>query len=525
VRNTNQRRWRSAVALLAVTAVLFTACSSDKKSGGDGAEPVSKADPNGVIKVGYDLQQENLEFSFDPSIATAAATANDALFDLLFGRLMRQNKDGTLSPDLAKSAEVVDKNTIKVVLRDGLVFSDDTPLDANAVKASLERNLANRAKNEVGFLSPYFSLQSIDVVSPTELKFNIPDGTAPSWYDQHIGTWKTTIVKPGANFEEIGAGPMKIVSHTPGEKIVMTANDKYWNAKAVKIKGIEFQQVAFAQPQAGIAALGQGQFDVTTTDPSQLAALSGKLKAVSRVSPDQTATIMLCKADGPLADVRVRKALNKGIDRKAISEAVFGGTAEPATQMWPTGHKFNNADVDKDLAYDPEGARDLLDKAGYKDGVSIDLYPLDFAGLSQAAEVIKQQLSEIGVTINLKTGVNFVSDFLVPQKHAMGLYPGNNSGSQKLTSWTGNSLGNLCKYNDPKITDYFNQLNSLSANDPKAVQLWQDAGKLVVDDALSIFVLFRATLGAYNTDRLGDMTPMVLGQYIVPDPFKTYVKA
>jgi peptide/nickel transport system substrate-binding protein len=526
VRVTNRRRWRTVIALFAVTAVVFTACGSDggDENGGATTTPGSKADPNGVIKVGYDLQQEGLEFSFDPRIAKAAGTANDSLFNLVYGRLMQVDKDGNLTPDLATKAAVVDVNTISVELREGLEFSDGTPLDSAAVKASLERYLGNRAENEVAFLTPYFSLETIEVESATKLTLKFPDGTANRWFDQHIMTWKTSITKPGATFEAIGAGPFKIENYTPGQKIVMTKNDSYWNADALKVKGMEFSQVAFAQPQAGIAAVRQGQFDITTTDPSQLGGLSGDIEPVSRVSPDSTMTMMVCKKDGPLADVRVRQALNKGIDRETINEAVFGGTSEPATQMYPTGHKFNNPDVDKDLAFDPEGAKKLLKDAGYADGVSIDLYPLDFAGLLQAAEVIKDQLADVGITINLKTGTNFVTDYLQPDRNALGLYPGNNSGVEKLTSWTGNSLGNICEYKDAEIDDYFAKLSTMSESDPDATEIWHQAAEKVVDEALSVFVLFRATLGAYDSSRLGDLTPMVLGQYIVPDPFKTYVK-
>jgi ABC-type transport system substrate-binding protein len=512
------------VALVVLLAVVATACSSDDKSSSGTDTPDAKGDPTGVIKVGYDLQQEGLEFTFDPAVTKAAGTANDPLFNLLYGRLMQVDEDGKLTPDLAKSASVVDKTTIAVELREGLKFSDGTPLDSNAVKASLERYLANKADNEVGFLTPFFSLQTIEIESPTTFRLLIPDGTANAWFDQHIMTWKTSITKPGASFEAIGAGPFVLDSYTPGQKIVFKKNDSYWNVDALKVAGMEFEQVAFAQPQAGIAALRSGQFHVTTTDPSQLGGLSGNIEPVSRVSPDQTATMMVCKSEGPLADARVRKAINKGIDREAINEAVFAGTSAPATQMWPKGHTFNNPDVDKDLAYDPEGAKKLLKEAGFADGVSIDLYPLDFSGLLQAAEVIKDQLADVGITINLKTGTNFVTDYLVPDRKALGFYPGNNSGVEKLTSWTGNSLGNICEYNDPEITGWFNELSGMSESDPAATKIWHDAAEKIVGDALSIFVLFRASLGAYDTDVLQNLTPMVLGQYIVPDPFKTSVK-
>jgi peptide/nickel transport system substrate-binding protein len=522
----NRHGRRLGVAVVVLLAVVATACSSDEKSDSSGGTDTTAAagDPTGIIKVGYDLQQEGLEFTFDPAVTKAAGTANDALFNLLYGRLMQVDKDGKLTPDLAKSAEVVDKNTIAIELKEGLEFSDGTPLDSNAVKASLERNLANKAENEVGFLTGYFSLKTIDVESPTKLRLNIPDGTANAWYDQNLATWKASVTKPGASFEAIGAGPFVLENYTPGQKIVFKKNDSYWNVDALKVAGMEFVQVAFAQPQAGIAALRSGQFHVTTTDPSQLGGLSGNVDVVSRVSPDATATMMVCKSEGPLADARVRKAINKGIDREAINEAIFGGTAAPATQMWPKGHKFNNPKVDKELAYDPEGAKELLKEAGYEDGVSIDLYPLDFSGLLQAAEVIKDQLAEVGITINLKTGTNFVTDYLQPDRKALGLYPGNNGGVQKLTNWTGNSLGNICEYNDPEITGWYNQLSGMSESDPAAVEIWHEAAEKAVDEALSIFVLFRATLGAYDTDALENLTPMVLGQYIVPDPFKTSVK-
>jgi peptide/nickel transport system substrate-binding protein len=523
----NRHGRRLGVAMVVLLAVVATACGGDddkSDSSGGTDTTAAKGDPTGVIKVGYDLQQEGLEFTFDPAVTKAAGTANDSLFNLLYGRLMQVDKDGKLTPDLAKTAEVVDTTTIAVELKEGLEFSDGTPLDSNAVKASLERYLANKAANEVGFLTPFFSLQTIEIESPTKFKLLIPDGTANAWFDQHIVSWKTSITKPGASFEAIGAGPFVLDSFTPGQKIVFKKNDSYWNVDALKVAGMEFEQVAFAQPQAGIAALRSGQFHVTTTDPSQLGGLSGKIEPISRVSPDQTATMMICKSEGPLADVRVRKAINKGIDRDAINEAIFAGTSGPATQMWPKGHKFNNPKVDKDLAYDPDGAKELLKEAGFEDGVSIDLYPLDFGGLLQAAEVIKDQLAEVGITINLKTGTNFVTDYLQPDRKALGFYPGNNGGVQKLTSYTGNSLGNICEYNDPEITGWFNELSGMSQSDPKAVEIWHDAAEKIVGDALSVFVLFRATLGAYDTEALENMTPMSLGQYIVPDPFKTSVK-
>jgi peptide/nickel transport system substrate-binding protein len=521
------RRARHALGVLAIVAVAAAGCGSDEKNGGGGTNDTtaSKSDPNGIIKVGYDLiQQPGTIILGDPIKADSSASSTDALYYLVFGRFMRQNADGTLTPQLAKSATVTDKNTITIVLRDGLTFSDGTKLDAAAVKAGLERSVASNNTN--AFLETFFTLKSVDVVSPTEVKLNFPGGTAGSWFDQFIAAWQTSIVKPGDTDldKPTGAGPMKIVSYARGQKLVLAKNDKYYDPSAIKVAGMEFTHIANASPQSGIAALRQGQIDITFTDPSQLASLSGDIEAFPRISPDQSVWIHICKRSGPLANEKVRVALNKAINREAINKAVFQGTAEPSTGLWPKGHKFSNPDTADFLDYDPEGAKKLLKEAGFEK-FSVDVYPIAFAGIPETAEAMKQQLAEVGITLNIKSTTNYVNDYLQPQADGLGIFPGNAIGVFKLNGYTGDGLGNVCRWNDPEITELTTKLSGLSASDPEAEELWHQAEEIVVKQALTGFVLFRSALAAYNTTRLGDLTSLQLGQYVVPDPTETYVKA
>ena len=86
---------------------------------------------------------------FDP---TTPSNPNDWYMQRwLYDSLLRQNADGSYSPGLAKSATATDPSTIVIELKSGIKFSDGTPLDADAVKFSIERTLA---ANNVGSTGP-----------------------------------------------------------------------------------------------------------------------------------------------------------------------------------------------------------------------------------------------------------------------------------------------------------------------------------------------------------------------------------
>jgi len=531
---TTSRGIRGVCASLVVLALLLAACSDD--SGGtsspggstDDTAAASDVDPNGVIRVGLDLQsQAGQQLVFDPKALNPNVNAYDGVWYLVYGRLMVQDGDGSLTPDLAESATIVDTSTVEVVLRDGLTFSDGSPLDAAALKASLDTALANKATNEASFQPPFFALQSVTVTDPTTARLTIGGGSAASWFDAYIAAWQTSIIKPDQTdwSTPIGGGPMVVDSFESGRSLVMSKNESYWNADAVKLGGYEFVQISNEQPQSGIAALRAGQVDLTITDPTQLADVTGQLDTYARVDPNQTISMHICKKDGPLANAKFRAALNKGIDREAINDAVYGGLAEPSTQLWPTGHKFNDPDLDEELAYDVDGAKQLLQESGYGQGATIDLHFIPFFGMETVATVFKDQMEKIGVEVNILTGASYVADFLEPNAPGLGLYNGGTPGVAKLNAWVGDGLGNVCDYSNPALTTLYDQLKGVSQSEPKAVELWHQVDELVVGDALGGFLFFRPSLAAYDTDRVGDVQSLVLGTYIVPDPLVTYVKA
>ena len=113
-----------------------------------------------------------------------------------------------------------------------------------------------------------------------------------------------------------------------------------------------------------------------------------------------------------------------------------------------------------------------------------------------------------------------------PSPNALGMYPGNAAGVAKLNTWTGTSLGNVCKYSDPALDAVINQIKTVSEASDEAVELWHEAADMIVPEALGGFVLFRSDLMIYNTTKLGDFKPLAGGgDFSLPDPFVTYVKS
>jgi peptide/nickel transport system substrate-binding protein len=522
-----RRRLRAVLAVPLVALVLAAGCSSGGSGGSNGGSASSggggEVDPSGVVRVGYDLRpQQGGGWYFDPT--EAVSSVHEGWLYMLYGRLLRPTQEGELVPDQAESTLVVDPNTIDITLRAGQTFSDGTPFDAEAVKTGLERNLA--LGDRAVFTEPFYDLQAVTVTGPTTVRLTIADGKAASWHDTFLPGFQTTITKAEIDSADpIGAGPFTMTSYRPEQSVTYARYDGYWDAASIQVAGIEIVQVSVDQPASGSAALQAEQVDLTGTDASQIPVLVGSLDLYSQTDPNQTVSLQICKREGPLADARVRQAINKAIQREDLSAAIYADTASPATGPWPDDHQFSDPALAGELAHDVDGAKALLAEAGYGDGLDLDIYVVGGLGLPEAAEVLEQQLAEIGVRLNIIIPSNYVADFLNAQRPGLGLYPGGAENREKLNQWSGDATSNTCKYQNDELNVLIGRLATVSDSSDEAVELWHQIDELVIDEALSGFVLFRSRLAGYNADTLGAVDLWPQGSVVIPDPRGTWVKA
>jgi peptide/nickel transport system substrate-binding protein len=522
-------RWRGAIGLLMVAGLLLGACSSDSsddtstdtsvaEGGGDG-----EATAGGTVKVGYDLvagQRGGVTFDITKNVASSV---DEGLYYAVYGRMMRPTPEGELVPDLAESATVVDDSTIEIVLREGVTFQDGSPFDAATVKAGLERSVAEGT--EAAYTAPFFRLTSVDVVSDDTVRLNIAEGTAASWFDSFMGTWQTTVVKPDTDFSmPVGAGPMKVTAFEPQVSMTLEKWDGYWDTASILPDSVELVNVASESISTGVAGVKAGQIDMALADVASIPQLSGNADYVLTPDTGRLAMLMMCKDDGPLSDAKVRVAINKAIDREAINEAVFEGTGEPANQPWPSSSQFYDESLADVLAYDADAARQLLEEAGYADGFEFDAYTLQSALMPETATVIKEQLAAVGVTMNIVAAPNYVADFLQPPRPGVGVVPAIPSGRTRLGQWSGDQLSNTCRWNDPTLTQLIADLAKVSDSDPQAVVLWNQISDIVVNDALSGFILWGSNVLGYNSDHLGAARVFPNTNITFPDLRLTWVK-
>jgi ABC-type transport system substrate-binding protein len=518
----------AAVALLVGLGAASLGITSAGAASSRAASGGGQVDKAGVIKFGADLTQLG-GIRFDP---ITVASPNDWYYQqYVYDSLLRQAADGSYSPGLAKSATVTDPQTIVIELQTNVKFSDKTPMDAEAVKFSIERQIASGNVGSVR--AELLEVASITVDSPTKLTIALKTPIAGQFYNL-LAHGETMVVSPtaaksGTSLDEnpVGAGPFLLKSFTPERSVVFVKNPDYFEAKKIKLAGVEIVQVSSADPQAAVNALLDGIVDaggVGTLD--QATPLSGGgMKVDVQASDSSSIGIQWCKSEPPFSNLKVRQALNYAADRNEINELIFQGKSEPMWATWTQSNTLFNPKLKEYYRYNPKKAKQLLKEAGVTN-LTFDLYAGPLPEDQRIAEILKEQWARVGVTANLVNFQNIVQEFFTERKAPAGVIPFRRQGLDKVTRvLVLGSIGNVCNYDDPKLNAMVDNLRKLDAGAKEYQQAWWDLDSYIVKNALHVSLIWALNISAYNPDRVGNMTyrPDVFGQPRV-DTFKVYVK-
>ena len=173
------RGFAGALSIMLLTGVLTVGIGGI----GPGARGASAADynPNGTLRYAIDMSESPI--TFDPAKATIYDTS-DVVGQLLYDTLLYQQPNGSLTPELAAKATIVNPETISVTLRPGLKFQDGTPLDAAAVKFTILRNLTAKS---IAFPAEFSDISSVDVDGDLGLTINLSGPDAGAVYPDLAG--------------------------------------------------------------------------------------------------------------------------------------------------------------------------------------------------------------------------------------------------------------------------------------------------------------------------------------------------
>jgi peptide/nickel transport system substrate-binding protein len=471
----------TAIGLMLSAQVLVGGATAGAASGGN----------YGDLTTGYDLSQAINPIEFDPMQFTSSACCFSYTWPIYAG-LLRETTSGAYVPDLASAATVVNPTTLDITIRPGLVYSNGTPLNAAAVKAGFERNLTNPNSGVWG--QSMYDISSINVTGTDSLVLNFTQPVASTFYpllaDQESFMALPTGSSSGnPNENVVGAGPFILKSYVEGEKIVLAKNPRYWDAAAIHLSGVTFVNVPIG-PQE-LTALESGLVQVQGIPDNDIPALNAQtnLQSSSQFPDASYFFVPICKASGPLANVKVRQALNFATDRTAINTALLFGKGQPAWSIFPSSSNFYDKSLTNIYAFNLKKAKELLAQAGYPHGFSTSLMALPEASTDQLATVLQEEWKQIGVSLQIVQSSNYVTDLYTDNKAQMGLNPSGLPGIEKITTqYTPGDVGDLCDYNNPTLNTLTKDLEALPPSSPKLKGVWTQIQDFVVKNALSIYV-------------------------------------
>ncbi len=466
----------------------------------------------------------------DPAIITDGISSR--ITTQVFEPLVKYKGPTTeVVPALAEKWEVSSDGTVwTFTLRKNVKFHDGTPFDAAAVVWNFERwRFSNHPQHEnqtkAGKTFQYYGAQfggfddkslitKVEAVNPTTVRITLKSPQAPflanlAMFVFYIAS-PTAVEKYGTAFSKnpVGTGPFKLVEWKVEQDVVLEANKDYWDkANAPKVQRVIVRNIKDNSQR--LAALKAGEIHgMEGLNPDDV--------KVVRADPNLQLILRPTNTTGYLAfnykvkeflDKRVRQAIAHAINKKAIVDALYGGTGLVATQFQPPPLWGYDKGL-KDYEYNPERARQLLKDAGFGQGLKEITWddghkePLQFWYMpvsrpyypnpKEIAEAMAADLAKVGITVQLQT-VDWTTYLDKRNNGQLPLYmlgwTGDNGDPDNFVCYFFCSPGASREgfYANPTLAEVLLQAQKLT-NRARRAELYRKAEQMIHDDVARIFI-------------------------------------
>ena len=425
---------RSALALgLAVpAAVTMAACG---QGGGGGAAAGGAPVQGGTLTY---LEPQTWSTLYPPA---GGFYPNGGILNNITDRLLHQNPETLeLEPWIATALPEVndDATEYTFTLREGVTYSDGTPLDAENVVKNFDlfgRGDAGRALTVSEAINNY---DHGEVVDPHTVRFHF-SAPAPG-FAQAVSTINSGLLAnstldrsneefgPGSAQDVIGSGPFVIAAEEIGTTLSVTAREDYaWGPESAghtgraHLDGIEYVVAAEESVRVGTVTSQQAHIARQIEAPDETRFEAEGLSIHAAATNGVNNGLNLRFRDPAFEDVRVRQALIAAIDRQAILDTLFTASYPLATGALATT-ALGYLDTSEHYAHDPEKATALLDEAGWalgadgirtRDGAPLRLTVNEALPQPRSKEVItliQEQLAGFGIEVHLLPGDQAAQD-------------------------------------------------------------------------------------------------------------------
>lgn len=351
------------------------------------------------------------------AISNVGMRVVNAMFDTLLYRdfLARPDGSGTeIVPALATGVERLGPRTVRVALRDDVLFHDGAPMTARDVAFSFgeERMFGPEPLTpRAAYFKP--ALEAVSVMDDRTVEFVT---TGPDHaMEKRLASWIGWVVPEGPvrdgglegfGTSPIGTGPYKLREFLRGDRVVLEAHDDYWGGRPTA-RTVTF--VVVPEGSTRVAGLVSGEYDIACAlAPDTIPLLDRYEEVEGRGAQIENTHLIVHNQVGPLADRRVRRAMHRCIDRDTLNRALWAGLAGV-----PNGFQLPI----QAPAYDPDrppyvqdldAARALLLEAGYA-GEPITYRTLNdyYVNSVAAAQAMQQWWQDVGLNVEIEIKENW----------------------------------------------------------------------------------------------------------------------
>jgi len=522
------RRWRVATLglLVGILLVGLMAMGQTPKAGGDLVIVMDGAGEPSVI-----------DAQMDPYVEAWL------LSHLVGDNLAFRDYDGEVKPHLASWTVSEDGLTWLFLIREGVKFHDGTPLNAEAVKANFDRVLdPDRPTPQTTVrMGP---VESVEVLDEYVLKVTFADVWATLPDALSIGVfpiWSPTALDmygdEGFPEKLIGSGPFMLDEWVPGSYVRFTKNPDYnWAPTCVGHSGPAYLDSVTIKWVSEAGVRGQiirtGDADLVKDIPAEYVSTYQNDPAyqfLKTISPGTGLQfVMNTTSKSPLQDIRVRRAVLHAVDQDEINELAYGGNwiasygaVNPLTPSYDP-----EASVKALYPYNLEGARSLLDEAGWVDANGDGIREKDGEDLELGwycihneiiGEVVAEQLKEIGIKIvvqlvpgpvQLEAAQQKTFDFMYerergPDFNYLWLFWHSDNAVSGGWSWTG--------FTDPEL-DMWLEIIKTSADQSARFAASGEAQRIIAENALQVPTVCQPMFWAL-TQEVKNFRPTTAGNY------------
>ncbi len=551
------RKWTAGVISTAL-AIALTACGTASSStSGSSASPAGASAAAGATESSASAGTESGTAASGDSIVNIGVTnqlgtlnplnmdysfINLHAASMMFLPLVDVGPDGNFDYLLADSVTTDDNLTFTIKIKDNAVWSDGEPVTADDVIFTVLRMTSPEVANPNFDFSMFKGIESgtspegaesvdglkkvddktVQFISNTPMSLNTFLNNCCVWIcilPSHV--LKDVAAKDLATYDwfnhpDVVDGPYILDDYDSAHYISYHANDKYFLG-APKIQKLNFKII---DPSEILPDLQSGDIDfvqpatatIPTTDLKAVQALDGYTSSWT----DPVTNEMTFFNTKKVTDARVRKAFVMAIDRDTLVNSLLSGKGEVTDGFVMKSSPLYD-DSKETIAYDPDGAKKLLQEAGWDSSTTLQYYVASSDdSLTKAAQVMQQELAQVGINIKINTvdfdtlmsvaGTDDVDVFTVQYTITPNDFYADEKGlvDTEGTSWTG---GWTDKDVDTALAN-----TQTAKNDDELKKYYKQIDDKMISDVPMFSLYFMSNLGVVS-NRLKNAQPTLYGSY------------